>query len=508
MLRWAQDRMRRFAPHPIPFHHQLETTLLRFGRRDRWTIGDSVEATLVLGGVGSGKTSGAGNSLMRAMLYAGYGGLVLCAKNNEADRVCRLASECGRGRSVIRFDASGVHRFNFMEYTAATLGRDGFDQNLSAALLAAAEASRTVKSTGGDGDNAFFREASEELLLHVLPFLRVTQPQLRLRDLMRFIDTAPQTSVQSKNKTWVKTSFCAQVLLQCRVLADQGHHEAARIAEEHADYWLLRFPQMGDRTRGSIVATLTSTIAGLLSGKINELLGTDTTVVPELTHEGAILVLDLSIHEFGAVGAIAQQIIKTLWMKSIQYRKPDPKRRPLFLWIDEYQLLASAGDADFLSTSREYRTAPVFITQDLPTLYAAFGGEENRGKQLVAKFGTRIFHATTDPVTAGFASDVIGQTRKQKINRSVNQGRNSGASGNQGGSDASSGSGDGETVGQGIAIEGYDDQDIRPEYFGNELRTGGKANRRRVDAIVIRSGARFKKSRRNRLKVTFHQNAR
>lgn len=500
--------MRRAKP-PIPYHHKLEMPLLRFGRRDRWRLRDACEGTAILGGVGSGKSSGSGKSIALAFLKSGMGGLVLCAKSNEADRWQQLARQTGRERSLIRFDASGSHRFNFMDYTAATLGRDGFDQNLSAALLAAAEASRMLKSSGG-GDNPFFRDAAEELLLHTLPILKVTQARLKLADLLRFIDSAPRSIEQTQQEEWSRSSFCAQTLLRCGQLADQGNREAERIAEEHADYWLLRFPALGDRTRSSIVATLTSTLSGLLTGRIHQLLCTETTLVPELTQQGAILILDLSLHEFGAVGAIAQQIIKTLWMKSIQMREIHPQMRPNFLWIDECQYFLSEADAEFLSTSREYRACPVYITQDLPTFYAAFGGDnaENRGNQLVAKFQTRIFHANTDPVTNQFASDIIGQTRKYKLNRSSNIGRNSGASGNQGEADASTGSGDGASIGQGISLESYDDRDIPPEYFGNELRTGGKSNRRRVDAIIIRSAARFKKSRRNRLKVTFHQNAR
>ena len=506
----VRDHLRFFSPHPIPFHHELRTPLLRFGRRDRWTLGDAYEGTLILGGVGSGKSSGSGNAIARAFLKSGMGGLVLCAKNNEASRWRRLAAETGRTGALVCFDASGAHRFNFMDYTAATLGRDGFDQNLSAALLAAAEAARIVKQSGGGGDNPFFREAAEELLLHALPFLKVTQPRLRLRDLMRLIDSAPPSIEKAENTDWLKQSFCGQTLLRCGQLAEQGHREAERIAEEHGDYWLHRFPALGDRTRGSIVATLTGTIAGLLSGTINELLGTDTTILPDVTQEGVILVLDLSIHEFGAVGAIAQQIIKMLWMKSIQRRNLSQASRGVFLWADECHYFLGEADAEFLSTSREYRTAPVYITQDLSAFYAAFGGDnaENRGNQLVAKFQTRIFHANTDPVTNEFASKIIGQTRKHRISRSTNTGRNAGASGNQSEADASTGSGDGATIGKGITMESYDDRDIHPEYFGNELRTGGTKHRHRVDAIIIRSAAQFRASRRNRLKVTFNQRAR
>ena len=45
-----------------------------------WTFGHSFEGLFVSGATGSGKTSGTGRATARAMLRAGYGGLVLCAK--------------------------------------------------------------------------------------------------------------------------------------------------------------------------------------------------------------------------------------------------------------------------------------------------------------------------------------------------------------------------------------------------------------------------------------------
>ncbi|MGX9357506.1 type IV secretory system conjugative DNA transfer family protein [Roseobacteraceae bacterium S113] len=461
----------------------------------------------MLGGVGAGKTSGSGNAIARSYLRRGFGGLVLCAKKGEADRFAKLAAQEGRGQYVIRFDASGTHRLNIMDYTVATLdGGGGFDQNLSAALLAASEAARVVKHSGGGGDNPFFRDAAEELLLHALPLLKVTQPRLQLRDLMRMIDSTPRCPEEARSEEWQKTSFCAEVLLTCGALAEEGNKEAERIADEHADYFLERFSAMGDRTRSSIVATLTSTLSGLLTGKVHELFCTTSTVCPEMSMEGAIIILDMSVHEFGPVGAIMQAVFKSLWMKAIQQRKfVADKMRPCFLWADECQYFLTEQDAEFLSTSREYGACPVYLTQSLTTFYTAIGGNnaENNGKRLMSMFQCRIFHANTDHITNEFASQIIGKVKKQRISKGSSSGRN-----NSKNDDAGLFSGGGSNTGWSQNIETYDDLDIHPEYFGNELRTGGKRNRFKVDAIVIRSARTFAASGRNRLKVTFDQKAR
>lgn len=505
------DPLRFVSPSPIPYRYKLTTPLLRVGTFDRWLLKDACEGTCILGGMGSGKSSGSGKAILRAFLRAGFGGLVLCAKSNEARNIYKEAKACGRGNSVIIFDASGKHRFNFLDYTAATLARDGFEQNLAVALQEAAIALNTLKNTAGTGGggNEFFYSYSSLMLTNALPLLKKAMGRLRLKELQRFIDSAPRAIEEARSETWQKESFCSEVLMKCAHMADQGDKQAERYFEEHADFWLDQFASVGDRTRGSVVATLSTTINGLMTGKIADLFSTDTTLVPELTQEGAIIVLDMSAHEFGEVGIVAQQIFKVLWMKSIQQRPMSPTMRPNFLWADEAQTFFSEADAAFLAVCREYRACPVYLTQDVPTFRAALGGDnaENRGNQVLAKFQTRIFHANTDPVTNSFASETIGQVRRYRVNWSQSGSLNSGVSGNAGERETGSGGGDGKSRSWSRSIDSYEDADVPPEYFGNELRNGGKPNRYQVDAIMVRSAARFFATRRNRIKLTFDQRA-
>jgi hypothetical protein len=98
------------------YYAELETPLLALSPEDRWTIQDAFEHTSIFGGTGSGKTSGSGRALAHAFLQAGFGGLVLCAKPEEAERWVEYAQACGRDRSIVRMDASGRYRFNFLDY--------------------------------------------------------------------------------------------------------------------------------------------------------------------------------------------------------------------------------------------------------------------------------------------------------------------------------------------------------------------------------------------------------
>ena len=80
-------RKRRARRHPW----DRETPLLTFGKHDVITLGDAYENIAVLGGVGSGKTSGSSFQISTAMLSMGLGGIVLTAKQGEASRWRRHA---------------------------------------------------------------------------------------------------------------------------------------------------------------------------------------------------------------------------------------------------------------------------------------------------------------------------------------------------------------------------------------------------------------------------------
>jgi hypothetical protein len=62
---------------------ELSRPLLGWSKSDVWTIREAVEGTLILGATGSGKSSGSGAAIAKAMLAAGFGGLILTAKKDE-----------------------------------------------------------------------------------------------------------------------------------------------------------------------------------------------------------------------------------------------------------------------------------------------------------------------------------------------------------------------------------------------------------------------------------------
>ena len=89
---------------------------------DLWRIRDASEGLLIFGAVGSGKTSGSGSAFARAFLQAGFGGLVMTAKPDEARRWLRMCQETGRGADCVHVTPGSGHKLSLLQYESQRPG--------------------------------------------------------------------------------------------------------------------------------------------------------------------------------------------------------------------------------------------------------------------------------------------------------------------------------------------------------------------------------------------------
>lgn len=486
----------------IPFHGNLKTPLLKLGAKDDFLIDDATRGVLVLGGTGSGKTSGSGKALAMAYLKAGMGGLVLCAKPDEAANWHAYAKAAGREADIIEINESADRRFNFLDYALATMAKSGFESNLLAVIDTITEAA-TASEGGGDGDNRFFRDNAREMVSHVLPLLIAVYGWLTINEIVAFIDSAAKTRDELKNEEW-QTGFAGRTLAAASLLMDDDPD-----LEVHGEYWITRFVDWSEKTRSSVVSTFTSTVYPFRTGKLRDLFCSDTNVVPEMSHNGALIIANLPIKIFGQTGEVAQKIIKYLWQISVEARTPKGKEplRPVFLFADECQFVVSSYDAEFFSTARSARACGVYLTQDLPSFYSRLSGKggEHDADALIGKFQTRIFHSNVDKTTNHAAAEMIGKITKQQASRQQNFTQNRGEGGAYQPHDVAQSDNSGLGRSSSETLSTYQDYAVPPEYFTDQLRNGTKENRYKVDGIVLTSGKTWKHSRANFIKAEFDQ---
>ena len=125
--------------------------LLRLSPRpeDIWTLDDASKGVLILGETGSGKTSGSGRRLALNYLRAGFGGLVLCFRVDEAKLWRCYLRETGREADGRFFGVGQPHRFNFLDYESRTAGVD-WVENLVTLLLDVGSIQRQSESTSAE----------------------------------------------------------------------------------------------------------------------------------------------------------------------------------------------------------------------------------------------------------------------------------------------------------------------------------------------------------------------
>lgn len=506
------------APAPAP-SFPLDTPLLRFSPqpRDAWTLRQACEGTLIFGATGSGKTSGSGQAVAKAFLRAGFGGLVLCAKPEEADTWRDYARQTGRENSLIVFDGTGQRRFNFLSYEARSSERL-VTHNLVALFMRVIEATKG-RQGGGDGDSGFWRDSVSRLLSNAFALLDAAYGRVTLAGLTELIATTAQTPAEVDTAAWREKSACLAALKK----AHEAPARALPLPDYRAisDYFLREVPRMNDRTRGDVVATLTSLINPFLTGYLRELFCTTTNVVPEMTHEGAILVIDLSIKEHAEAGILAQHIFKYLWQRATERRaKAGDATRPVFLWADECQFFVSEYDNEFQSTARSARACTVYLTQNLPALYTRIGGRnpEHATGALLGNFQTAIFHQNTNDATNRWAAEMIGQVwqwveshgESESIGESVSESQSSGSGSSSGqgsgststNSSASVTQGTSRTLGTSSTRSRQVQYELLPSAF-NGLRKGGEGDP--PEAIAVRGGRLWALTGRSWLRCAFPQ---
>ena len=437
----------------------------------------------IFGGIGSGKTSGSGKTIAKAFLQMGFGGLVLCAKPDERETWQDYALETGRLDDLVIFDASGASTFNFLNYEMKRPGAGaGYTDNIVRLFITLLEVAERSKS--GGGNDPYWIRATKQLLRNAVDLCAIATGEISLPLLYDIVMSAPQDAEQLHNADWQAASLCYQ-------LVEQGEAKAkdewtGYDFESTARYWLSEFPTLDPRPRSGIVSMFTSMADNFLRRPFRQLFCSKTSLIPEQTHTGKIIVMDLPVKEFGASGRAAQVMFKFMWQQAIERRDIAARPLPCFLWVDEAQNFVVDYDMQFQATARSARACTVYLTQNLSNYYAEFGGQSGkfRADSLVGNMQTHIYHAMNDPTTCRFAADVIGKSWQVRMGESVQAG------------------GQGASFGE-SAQESFD-YDLPPQTF-TMLRKGSPAHDLEVDAIVFQTGRIWHQSGKTFIKTYFRQ---
>jgi type IV secretory pathway TraG/TraD family ATPase VirD4 len=333
--------------------------------------------------------------LARAFLEFGMGGLVLCAKPEEAEHWIKLAEKAGRAADLRVVSPEGSYRFNFLDYEMNQQGRGGgITENAVSVLMQCAE----IANGPHNRDQGVWERSMKQLLRNSVDLCRLAREPLKIRTIYRVA---------------VETGFAGQLLMQAEALP---HDEADfEDLETVRDYFLKEWVTMAERTRSSIVMTLTSMADPFLRGALRDLCAKDTNLTPEDAFSGKIILVDLPVKEFNEMGRYAGVIWKYLFQRAAEPRVG--QKLPLFLYADEAQFFVTSTDADFQSTARSASVAAAYLTQNLANLYARVRKEYVNS--LLGNLQTKLFHQNADKETNHWAAETVSKVFFQRESTSV-----------------------------------------------------------------------------------------
>ena len=456
-----------------------------------FSIRNACEGVSITGGIGSGKTSGSGAQLAKAYLRAGFGGLVLCAKNDEAQTWRDYAHATGRAGSVVEFDISGKWCFPFLDYEVRRGGAGaGNVENIVRLLMTVQE---SIEGGGGKDDEAFWRRSLAELLRNAVELALAAGVPVSVPVLEQIVNTAPMSEAEAMSTAMLgdadtgaePTSYCGQLIAATGAAFDGSDKWREEDIKTTTRYWLRKFPTTPEKQRGSVISMFSGIIDNFMRRPFRQLFseigGGENVLVPELCFEGILIILNFPVKEFGDAGRAVQIVYKYLWQQAME-RRPANKPRPVFLWVDESQNFSSDYDMQFQATARSSKACTVYLTQNYENYFAEISNP-HRVNSLIANLATKIWHAQSDPGTNEKAADTIGKSWQSRASESQNIG--------------------GDSVNIGESEQQSLEYDVIPQIF-TTLRTGGVLNQRIVEAIIFQNG-RIWHNGRSHIKGIFKQ---
>ena len=488
LISWVYSTLKGSAERHVRAHREcafdLDAPLFQLSPSDPFTLRHAVEGVSVFGAPGSGKSTGIGALLLRALLGHGAGGVGCCVKPGEAALIAAHAAAVGRSKSLIVVSPENGWRINLLEYVLKRPGVKGSrTEQVVNLLMTIVEVAERGEKGGGGKNEGFWQRALKQRIRNTAEIFIAADEPLSVEAMHRFMLAAPTSHAEVQSPEWQERSYCYRLVQ--RALDDRYDALSPRGRSDFdfaCVYWLQEVIDFPADTRGSIAATWSTAADILMRGQLADLFGTDTTFLPELTFDGAIVVLDLPVKVYGAAGAVLQAAFKYVWQLAAESR--DIKLHPhvAFLYIDEAHELVTEQDAFFLATARGARIATVLLTQNLSNYFSALGGEQGRHKveALLGSITTHVWHANGHALTNKWASDTMAEHTATRFGWSRDQtGRGSGS--------------------------GTEMQEKKvPEAVFTELTRGGPPHFI-SEAIVFQGGRRFNASGETFLRVGFRQ---
>jgi hypothetical protein len=397
-----------------PRNNLLDEPMLWLSDLDVLRFRDLIEGgILILGALGSGKSSTSGRTLAYAFLRAGLGGLVLTVKSDETQHWIDYANACGREKDLVIFNAESNLTFDPLAYSWNQPGRaGGFLETIIELFSTLLSVGKQYSASSGE---RYFEQAVEELMRTVLVLLSLAGERISITSIHKVIVSLPVEVAQIEDAEW-QSSTCGKLITQLRERKSTFTASQWDDLDNAIVFALKKWPELDPRTRGNIESTWSGMASRFLYDPFRRMFcsGSYSFTPEQTTHERKIIIVDMPVLEVGReVSRLCQILVKIIFQRSwLKHQYVPGCCNGAFLFQDEFSLLMHRHENHFHQVCRGSAIATVCLTPNILNIAAEEFGEQKPGAKTLGFLGNlsvKIFHQQNDIETCSYAADQIGK---------------------------------------------------------------------------------------------------
>lgn len=390
-----------------PVVESIDLPMLDFRNGRIFTGRHLMEGTLVLGSIGKGKTT-LSKTVLHGMLTHGFGGLVLCVKGSQIAEAVAACERAGRARGCIVFAPGSGYVFNPFENAQTS-------SEAADLLVELVDVVRGSNRPGGE-DSVFWTQQSRIMLRSLMALCYAYARGYDANIAAELFSNRAESSARLSDPVW-QGGPMAKALKRAK---EMGENIEMRLAYE---YFEKEYPIKGDRLQGSLSSMVSAVFDDLMRPPLRELLtGKSNVSMEDFLEGGKVLIVGLPVLDTPTVGRLANGLFQFCFCKEALRKK---RESCSFLMSDECQETVTGELMRKLAVMREYRIAPVLLTQNLAVLDDRIGATTREA--LCGLLTNKIFCTQSHADTRNWAAEQVGKVKVKK--ETENKGYSSGNAG-------------------------------------------------------------------------------
>jgi len=360
------------------------------------SLEDAAKNILIMGGIGTGKTTRIVHPLLFQLIDQNCGGFIFDIKGDFHSAV-KTAFSAVFKQNQLRIIGTGHEHINLIE---------GLTPEMAASFLRS-----SLLLNSAEPNEKFWLDTATQLCNNALGMLSFFPKQYHLAALHEYI---------------FNPKFRSELHAEADNLSSSLDTTQTRLLNNYRHYYEHIFSTFDDKMKKSIEASVAHILAPFLHPTLTDLFCRHSDIRIQDMLDGTTFLVDLPLAKWGMGGKVAYNLLKLRFFNLMQQRANEStwnQERPVFFLCDEYQEIVSGAkdgysDLNFWDKSRSTKTIGIISAQSVSSFYAAIG-HRDIANAVLQNFRQKICFKTEDQNTLDLLNDLTGtvDVAKHSISR-------------------------------------------------------------------------------------------